>query len=179
MSDLHKDILNKGTLIGIFLLLMFLLAHLVFDFSPFGNFKWLSILLQYVFLFLFGKKIIDIHLKAERTFRKLFRVFMLMVFVYASLYCASTYIYGVLVEDSFTAIYKKEVMDSVDQMSELFPSQKDRLSFMEEEVKLITTGSLIWGEFLNKLLGGIVVSLILSLILKKSNGATVSSGTNN
>ncbi len=169
MSEYNKQLLNKGTIIGLVLFGLFVIYYLVLGQNPFSNIKWLSTIIQFILLYFFGKQIAVQFFGSKKTFKVLFTTFMYIVLVYTSLFGASTYLYSIFVDGKFTQMHIIEALEGLKQAKVLMPSQKALLSSLEAEIKAMTSGTLIWGEVLNKLLGGILISLIYSLILRDKN----------
>lgn len=162
-----KTYLNAGTIIGLVLYAFFLLILYVFDISPLGNIKWLSILVQYGLLFYFLKKIRSQYFQNEFTIRQAFSSSMYVVLVYATLFSALIFLHGSFLDTSFVDKYIEDLKLSVDEMKRtgVFSSMIDS---MEEVITSVSLKEIAWGDLVNKFFGGLFVSFAFSFVLRKN-----------
>lgn len=166
MNPLTKRYLNYGSYLGTLLYLFFLVYLYVFQINPLGNIKWIGVLVQYVLLFLWVKKIRDEFYMEEFSFRSCFSVCMYIVLIYSTLFSALIYIHALLVDQGYVQMYIDQVKFSIEEMNRMgmFSSVVDK---MEEHLRSIDLQQIVLGELFNKSFGGLLVSFIFSFFLKK------------
>lgn len=134
-------------------------------YNPLGESSWLGAWVPLLFII-----IGIIKLKRQQydylTFKQGFRTGFTITFSAGLLFASMVYIFGSLYAKDLIDMQKIETLDKMEQMKTFFSER-----FYEElnkNMDEITMGTLVTSDFLSKLLGGTIISLIVSLFLKNN-----------
>ncbi len=169
MNNQYKHFMNYGGVAAFVSFALFLLIYFL-GMNPLGNYSWLG---AWVIIVLIYKGIKDFRDQLSEGFisyGKALSVGMMLVFFYSLLYGLLTFISSSLLFPEIVEVHKTEVMTGMEKLrtmlsEEQFESMYDK---MEKALEEFTLSNIIIGDFWNKIIGGLIISLIVAGILKKS-----------
>ena len=134
--------------------------------NPFGNVSWLWVWVPVVMIVMAIKAVREVEPGGPFSFGRALKTGIKAAFFSSLLYCLLLYLLGVLMP-SLMDVYKAE-MELGMQMTESFFSEK-MMDQMYEELEKTTIATLAWSEFLRKMLGGFIISLVAAAVLYRKN----------
>lgn len=159
-----KTQLNYGAIGGLVGFAFFLIFYII-NGNPFGNIGWVSFWVPALFMYLGAKKIREEESGNVMTYWRAFMTCLTIAILQAALYNMMTYLFGMLVDQSFVQAYINDALKGIDQAKSFLP--KDKLAGIVDKIKNMSLSELAFGDFQNKLFGGLFVSIILAFILKR------------
>ena len=161
--------LNFGSIAGICSFAIFLLLYLT-GYNPLGNLSWTAAWVPIVFIILGIKKHRDDNLNGFMSYGQALGIGCMIAIVFASFYGILVYIFGVLIDPGIVELSKREAMESMEKASEQLPQifGEEMYDKMLEQIDEISISSISLSEFTNKLIWGILISLISAAFLKKN-----------
>ena len=157
--------LNYGTIAGLVGFVFFLIYY-IFDADPFGLISWVSFWVPALFMYLGTKNFRDKLANGYISYWQAFFSCLLIAMVQASLVNMLVYLFGIVVDHSFVQLHINETLAYYDKYASRIP--KDKMKQIVDKIKGITLSKLVIGDFVNKVVGGIIVALILAGVLKKN-----------
>jgi len=133
--------------------------------SPWSSASWLGCWIPVV-TGLFSIKEYSKAEEANTSFSSLLQISFFAILMQAFCFNLIAFLFSSLIETNAVEMYKNEVIQYAEQISSLLGESFS--TKIEEEMKNVTLLSLTFGDFTNKIVGGIIVSLILAGLLKKN-----------
>lgn len=133
--------------------------------SPWSQSSWMGAWIPAVSAFFVIKKVKLLNADSFFPFSSIFRVAWITILFQAIFYNVITLIFGVLLGDSALEMYKLEVIENAAQIKNVYGDELT--DSMLAEMENITVFSLAFTDFILKIIGGVIVSLILAGILKE------------
>ncbi len=166
MSSVVKFILNYGALSGI---IHFVLAILLFQagMNPLGQSGWLLAWIPLVFMSLACKNLRNSFFEGFISYWKAFRISFLTGSASAFLFALLVYIYGSYFNSDLLEVFKKEVFESL-EMTRSFIGESLYETGMDN-LENTTMFSAANSDFLNKVFGAIIASLIIAAFFRRNN----------
>lgn len=161
----HKTTLIYG-LYGALLGFAFYFMLLVSGNSPWSSASWMGAWIPAVTAFFSIKKYISLKVDPFVSFSGIFRVAMIAIFTQAAVYEMLMLFSNALMDTGAMEMYHAEVLEYADQISGVFGDEL--YEKMMVEIEKTTLSSLAFGDFIYKIIGGVIVSLILAATLKKN-----------
>ena len=155
----------KYGLYGAVLGFVFYLMLLFSGNSPWSSASWMGCWIPGVTA-LFSIKQYTKDNSLDASFSTLFVVSLIVIFLQAFCFNLIAFLFALLFETNAIEMYKTEVFQYAEQIATILG--EEFYGKMAEEMENITLFSLTFGDFTNKIIGGIIVSLILAGFLKKN-----------
>ena len=134
--------------------------------SPWSPASWMGCWIPGIIVLFSIKKYHAIYGVISSSFSETLKIAVIAIFSQALLFNTLAFLFGVLFESNVIEMYKIEVMQYAEQIKAMVGDE--RYVKMQQEIETTTLLSLTFGDFVNKIIGGIIVSLILAGILKKN-----------
>lgn len=151
-----------GAIIGtVFFFLLVLSGN-----SPWGSSSWMGCWIPGMSAYFAIKTMQQQSKEPEYSFSSLFRIGMTVHFFQALIYAILTILIIYLFSIQVLETYKAEMLANAEQIKTVFSSEMYNQLLVE--LKYITVATLVFWDFIYKLTGGILVSLILAGFLKNS-----------
>jgi len=176
-----KSSLNYGVVFGIVAFLLFVLYYIM-DFNPLGPVSWVSAIVPIIGIPFAVKKIRDTEWGGFMSFGEAFRLGMVMSLVWATLFGMLSYIFYAVVDPTILENHIVEQYEAAEegwQMVEGFIQdeaalKEARAQYDESllQIKEMTMAQVSMGDVFNKLIGGLIISLIVAGIFKKNRPET-------
>lgn len=142
--------------------------YLILQFSgnnPWGTAGWLGFWIPGMAIFYGVKLYRDNEKEGIISYSSALGVCMMAIFVQAFVFEIVVYLFDVLISNNIVEMFKVELIANAEE-ARIFLG--DELYYqMEEQVNEYTVSTILFSDFLNKLIGGFIVSLILAGVLKK------------
>ena len=151
-----------GAILGFVFYLMLLFSGN----SPWSPASWMGCWIPGITVLFSIKKYHAIHEAISSSFSETLKIAVIAIFSQALFFNILAFLFGVLFESNVIEMYKIEVMQYAEQIKAMVGDE--RYVKMQQEIETTTLLSLTFGDFVNKIIGGIIVSLILAGILKKN-----------
>ena len=165
MSDYLKYVMNNGVIAG----LINLAAQIILYFlgmNPLGTSSWLLAIIIIMLIVKGVKNWRDINGEGYITYGEAFRTGAALSFFYASFAAVMFYLFMISVGTDIMQMQIDEVMKGMEQAEKFMGAEMtDQII---TEMKKMSEGRMCWGDFQNKLLGGVIISLIVAGVLKKN-----------
>jgi hypothetical protein len=165
MSLSIKNAFNYGSIAGIVGFFLFLTIYIM-GANPLAGWSWILFWIPIVFVTLAIKKERDQNLNGFISYGQGFLAGLIVSLVYASLYAILVYFFLMFVDSSLIDQVKQQAMEGFDKAAEILG--EEIYDKMLEQLDQTNAGSLAFGELFWKSIWGIIVTLILAAILKKS-----------
>lgn len=163
-----KTSMQFGAYSGLSSFMFFMILYFV-NSNPLGNKGWLGFWIPILFIFLGTKFHRDKVLDNQISYGQAFGLGALIALCASLLYALLVFLFGTVADPSIVDNYKAEAMQGMEEARKYLSSEK-LLSAMDEaasKIEEMKIGELAQSIFLNGLIGGALVSLISSAILKK------------
>ena len=151
-----------GALIG----LIFYLLLLFSGNSPWGSASWMGSWIPGITAYFAIKTFKEDTDQEDFTFSKLFRIGFATIFFQAMFVNILTIIVATVLNTNAIEIYKAEMAQNAEQLKTMI--SVDMYNQLQTELKNISQSVLAFWDFIYKLIGGLIVSLILARTLKKN-----------
>lgn len=151
-----------GALIGV----VFFYLLLFSGNSPWGSSSWMGSWIPSVSAYFALKTYIYYSEQDTFKFSKFFRVSFISIFYQALFYNTLTVILSSFMQTNAIEIYKQELIQNAEQMKTML--SKEMYDQLMIELKTLTHSTLAFWDFIYKLIGGLIVSLILAGIFIKN-----------
>lgn len=148
---------------------LFLVYYYILGMNPLGGISWLSFWVPLVFIYL-GMKYYRMEEKeGYLTYGEGFRAGVIITFIYASLSGMLIYLLGWTIDPGFVELYREESLMALAETKEYIIRFTGREEYETalKEIENVGVGSLAFGDFANKSLGGFVLSLIIAAFMRK------------
>ena len=149
-----------GALIGV----VFFYLLLFSGNSPWGSSSWMGSWIPGVSAYFAVKTYIYYSEKDTIKFSELFRTSFVSIFYQALFYNLLTVISSLLIQTNAIEIYKEELIQNAEQMKAMLSEQMYNQLLVE--LQNLTHSTLAFWDFIYKLIGGTLVSLILASIFR-------------
>jgi len=151
-----------GALLGV----AFYFMLLVSGNSPWSSASWMGAWIPGVTAFLSIKKHQALRTEPYISFSQIFVIALIAILTQAAVYNIMVLFVGNVIDTGAIEMYHAEVLEYTVEMKDLFGAEiYDK---MLKEIEKTTLSSLAFGDFIYKIIGGVIVSLILSTTLKKN-----------
>ena len=159
--------LNFGSIAGICSFVIFLLLYIA-GYNPLGNLSWVAAWIPVVFIILGIKKHRNSNLEGFISYGQALGMGCLITLVFASFFGILVYIFGVLIDPGIVEMSKQEVLESMEKASEQLPQVfgEEMYDKMLDQIEDISISSMALSEFTNKLIWGVMISLVSAAFLK-------------
>lgn len=164
MSDYYKHTSNAGVIGGLAYFVLFCLLYFM-GFNPLGNASWIGFIVFPTMLVYSIKNYRDKYLDGAISFGKAFQTGLTTSFFYASFVGILVYLFGLTIGTDLVQLQIDEAMKGMEYASKYIG--EDMTDTIIEELKKMNIGRLAWGDFQNKFIGGLILSLIIAAFLKK------------
>jgi len=149
-----------GALIGV----VFFYLLLFSGNSPWGSSSWMGSWIPGVSAYFAVKTYVYFSEQDSFNFSELFRTSFVAIFYQALAYNILTVLLSSFIQTNALEIYKEELIQNAEQMKAMLSTQMyDQLMI---ELKTLTHSTLAFWDFIYKLIGGTLVSLILASIFR-------------
>jgi hypothetical protein len=165
MSISIKNALNYGSIAGIVGFFLFLAIYIM-GANPLAGWSWILFWIPIVFVSLAIKKERDHNLNGFISYGQGFLSGLIVSLIYASLYAILVYFFLMFVDSTLIDQVKQQAMEGFDKAAEIFG--EEIYDKMVEQLEQTNAGTLAFGELFWKSVWGIIVTLVLAAILKKS-----------
>jgi hypothetical protein len=163
-NRVFRTALHYGSLSGIAIVIFYAVVYFS-GFSVFGQVSLLGIWIPIVFLVLAIRYHRDHNLGGFMGYRQGLSVgFMTTVFS-ATLFALTFYLFGTLFDSNLLESYKSQAAESLEEGKSLL-SEKMMDKAMES-IDTMTMSSLAFSEAFNKMLGGVIATLVIALIFRR------------
>ncbi len=169
-----KSSVNYGAINGLICFAMFLLIYWM-GFNPLGQASLLAVWVQPLFIWLSVRYYRDELLQGQITFSEGFRAGMLTALGGALLYALLVYSFGKVIDAGLLDNYKEIMLTDLEKTeTELRGLFGDKYydSVFEDIKNKTLTGQAV-SDFISKVMGGVVFSIIIALILKRNSPKTI------
>lgn len=162
----HYKISFKYGLYGALIGLIFYLLLLFSGNSPWGSSSWMGSWIPGVTAYFAIKTFKEDNDQEDFTFSKLFRIGFATIFSQAMFVNILTIIVATVLNTNAIEIYKAEMAQNAEQLKTMI--SVDMYNQLQTELKNISQSVLAFWDFIYKLIGGLIVSLILARSLKSN-----------
>jgi hypothetical protein len=153
-------------LFGAILGFVFYLMLLFSGNSPWSSASWMGCWIPGVTALFSIKKIQTINPGLNFPFSEVFKIALITIVAQAMIFNLIALIFGLFFGANAIQMYQQEFIEYAEQIKTLIGDEK--YVQLQEELQKTTLVSLTFGDFMNKIIGGIIVSLILAGILKNN-----------
>ncbi len=160
----YRTLLNFGSIAGLAGFVAFIIYYAIGS-NPFGNVTWLTSWIPIVFIYLGTKKYRDETLGGSMTYGQAFSGGLIITLVWATLTGMLAYLFGAFIDGSFVDLYKEDTYEQLEQARGMLGD--DMVDMAMKEIEKVTLGSMVQGDVINKVFGGVIVSLIIAAVNKK------------
>jgi hypothetical protein len=151
-----------GALIGV----VFFYLLLFSGNSPWGSASWMGSWIPGISAYYSVKTFIYFADDDSFKFSALFRISLITIFYQALFYNLLTVISSLFIQTNAIEIYKDELIQNAEQMKAMLSEQMYNQLILE--LQNLTHSTLAFWDFIYKLMGGTIVSLILASIFIKN-----------
>lgn len=156
--------LNYGTMAGIALFAAFLLFYYT-GFNPLGNISWLVAWVPVLFIVNGIRAYRDEYSEGYIKYGKALTTGLFITFIYASLFALLIYLFGSYINSGFLDLYLADAYAAMETAKKFLSAEMH--SQAVEQLDNTTIALLAMQDFHNKILGGLVISLITAAFLKR------------
>lgn len=149
-----------GALIGV----VFFYLLLFSGNSPWGSASWMGSWIPGISAYFSLKTFIYFSDDDSFKFSALFRISVVSIFYQALFYNVLTVVISSFIETNAIEIYKEELIQNAEQMRAMLSEQMYNQLILE--LQNLTHSTLAFWDFIYKLMGGTIVSLILASIFR-------------
>ncbi|MEO8148688.1 MAG: DUF4199 domain-containing protein [Bacteroidia bacterium] len=140
--------------------------------NPIGALSWLGVWIPIVFICVAIKNHRNEHLGGYITYWEAFRAGFFTIVFGGALYAVFIYLFGISIAQQMVSDYKTEVMQQTESVRQLQLFDEKVIDTMIEGIEKTTMGSWASGDYMNKVLGAALVSLIAAAVYKKTKMPT-------
>lgn len=151
-----------GALIGV----VFYFLLLFSGNSPWGSSSWMGSWIPIVSAYFALKTYIYYSEKDTFKFSEFFRVSFISIFYQALFYNTLTVLLSSFIQTNAIEIYKQELIQNAEQMKTMLSEEMYKQLMLE--LQNLTHATLAFWDFIYKIMGGLIVSLILAGIFLKN-----------
>ena len=130
--------------------------------NPFGDITWLWVWVPVLMIVLSMKAVRDVEPGGPFPYSRALKTGIKTTFFSSLLYCLLLYLLGTLAP-VLMDIYKEEMIKGLEMTQSFF--SESMLDQMYEEVEKSTIAKLAWSEFMRKMFGGFLISLVAGAVL--------------
>jgi len=159
-----KVALHYGVMSGLTSILVFVLIYFSGN-SPLGQSSWLGVWVPVVFIPLAIKFHRNKNLEGYITFGQGFFTGIKTTFFAALLFSLLVYLFGAVIDGNLLESYKEEAMVGMEEVRPYF--SENMIDAALENLDKMTMSSVAFNEFLTKMLGGAIISLIAAAAYRK------------
>ena len=134
--------------------------------SPWSSASWMGAWIPAVTAFFSIKKHISLKTEPFVTFSEVFRVAMIAILIQAAAYELLVLLSDAILDTGALEIYLAEVAEQADKVKDVLG--EDFSNKIIDEIKKKSFSTLAFEDFVSKIIGGVIVSLILAATLKKN-----------
>lgn len=164
--SIFKFSANQGSICGLICFALFLILH-NFGLNPFNNATFLIALIPVGFFYFSIKKYRDSYNQNNLSYGQGFRIGLFLTFFYSSLYGVLLFIYLKYGAEDLVFETRKMTMENMVMLEDKVSSSiYDK---MIEGVEKMDAAQLAQSRYMNNLLWGLLISLIIAAITKKQN----------
>lgn len=156
----------KYGLYGAFIGLIFYLLLLFSGNSPWGSESWMGSWIPGITAYFAIKTFKENTQQDSFAFSKLFRISFSTIFFQAMFVNILTLVVATVLNTNAIEIYKAEMAQNAEQLKAMI--SVDMYNQLQTELKNISQSVLAFWDFIYKLIGGLIVSLILARSLKSN-----------
>ncbi len=159
-----KTALHYGAMSGLSVFMFFMVLYFTGN-NIFSSTSLLGIWIPIVFISLATRFHRDHHLMGAINYGQGFGMGIMTTFFSATLFGLAFYLFGTLYEGDLLSAYKLQASMSLEEgKSLLSDSLYDKAM---ESIDLVTMASLSFSESFNKIIGGIIISLITAAVFRQ------------
>jgi len=161
---MFKTAIHYGSLSGIAVVLFYMTLYFS-GFSIFGQISLLGIWVPIVFLSMAVKFHRNHNLKGNMTYRQGLSIGFLTSIFSVTLFGLFFYLFGTVYDVTILEVYKSQAALSLEQGKDLLSDKM--LDKAMESIDLVTMSSLAFSEAFNKLIVGVIATLIIAAIYRR------------
>jgi hypothetical protein len=165
-SNLVKTAMHYGAMSGLSVFMFIILLHFT-GLNIFGIGSMMGIWIPVIFIVLATRYHRDHNLGGYMTYMQGFTIGLFTAFFSATLFGLAFYLFGTVGDNSILAAYKIQAGQSIEEGKSILSDQLYEKAM--ESIDLVTMSSLAFSEAFNKLLGGVVISLVTAAVFKRKN----------
>lgn len=136
--------------------------------NPLGVLSWLGVWIPVLFICLAIKNHRDKHSFGNINYWEAFKVGFYTIVYGGALYAMLVYVFGVTIAQQMVDDYKMQVYQQTEEIQKYFLFNENFIDKMLDGIEKTTLGSLLSGDYINKIIGGAIVSLIAAGVYKKN-----------
>ena len=159
-----KTAMMFGTFSGLSSFLVFIIIY-VLGKNPLGAFSWLGFWIPILFITLGIQKHRDKDLGGFISYGRGVGTGALITLFLAILSSVLSYAFLTFIGTDVLEVHKQEMAEGMEKAKQFM--NEEMFDKAMEEVELLTTGKMAMGDFQNKLLGGVLSSLLIAAFLRK------------
>ena len=171
MSGKMRIQLNYGSLAGIVSFIIFLGWYIMGQ-NPLGNMSWLTFWIPLVVVYYGVKKVREEEYEGFMSFGQAYASSTFIVLIYATLIGMLTFLFGTMFDTGLVDMHVDEVYAGLEQVEgmvgEDHPLMEELMLAAEKSIEETTMSTLAMGDVMNKLIGGLIIGLIISGVIKKN-----------
>lgn len=152
---------SYGAILG----LVFYFVLLFSGNSPWSGASWLGCWIPGVSAFFCIKALQKDSISEVTSFKEIFTISAVVMISQAIFYNLLVFLFGSVIDNNAVEIHKEELMMAAEQVRELLG---DSMYYqLEEEVDATSLPKLLLGDFINKVIGGVLIALLLAGVMKR------------
>jgi putative flippase GtrA len=156
---------------GAFLGIVFYFMLLLSGNSPWSPSSWMGAWIPGVTAFFTIKKYLSFKTESFISFSEIFRIAIIAIIAQAAIFEVLVLFSNALIDTGALEMYHTELAEQAEQISDVFGEELTEKMMLE--IKKTTLMSLAFGDFIYKIIGGVIVSLILAATLKKNKSLPI------
>ena len=154
----------NGLLAGISSFIVFILLY-IFGMNPFGNISWIGAFIPVVFIVMATQKAKKEIYEGYISFKESFVIGAIVTLAWSLSFSILVYLFCQFIATEIIEIHIEDLIVNIEKLSQFL--EEDTIDQMVIEMRKMTLFDAIQGDVINKVFGGLIVSLIVSAIVKK------------
>ena len=154
-----------GGVAGVTSFIIFVILY-IFGSNPFGNMSWLGAFIPILFIVMGSIKVRDNLFEGFISYGQVFITGMIITVAWSLSFAIFAYLFCEFVDQNIIIWHVQDTLNNMEQASQFLSEE-----MMEEtmgEIEKMSLVDIIQADFINKIIGGLIVSLISSAFIKKN-----------
>lgn len=145
--------------------IIFVLLY-IFGSNPFGNLSWLGAFIPILFIVMGSIKVRDELFGGIISYSKVFITGMIITVAWSLGFAILAFLFCQFIEPNIITWHIQDTLVNMEQASQFL--SEEMMEAAMEEIEKMTLFDVIQGDFINKIIGGLIISLISSAFIKKN-----------